>query len=105
MNSRKKLPGNGMTQDLPIEALRTYYNIVDPTIKQTLFFKLSRGYNRGVYLIDSMSNWVPWDKWDRWNKMAPGLYLGWLYSRHRTLIGVTLAHAIIGTWAIWMLGI
>lgn len=34
-----------------------------------------------------------------------GIYLGWLYSRHRTLVGVVLAHALIGTWGFWILGI
>jgi len=33
-----------------------------------------------------------------------GLYFGWLYSRHRTLVGVIIAHALIGTWGFWILG-
>lgn len=33
-----------------------------------------------------------------------GLYFGWLYSRHHTLIGVILAHGILGTWATMVVG-
>jgi CRP/FNR family transcriptional regulator, cyclic AMP receptor protein len=34
-----------------------------------------------------------------------GLYWGWLYDRHRTLAGVTISHAMLGSWAFWVLGI
>ncbi|MFZ5481843.1 MAG: cyclic nucleotide-binding domain-containing protein [Myxococcota bacterium] len=34
-----------------------------------------------------------------------GLYWGWLYDRHRTLIGVSVSHAMLGAWAFWFLGI
>jgi membrane protease YdiL (CAAX protease family) len=34
-----------------------------------------------------------------------GLYFGWLYSRHHTLIGVILAHGILGTWATMIIGL
>lgn len=34
-----------------------------------------------------------------------GLYFGWLYSRHQTLIGVILAHGLLGTWATMIIGI
>jgi len=33
-----------------------------------------------------------------------GLYFGWLYSRHHTLVGVIFAHALIGTWASMIVG-
>lgn len=35
----------------------------------------------------------------------PGLFWGWLYSRHHNLIGVTLSHLILGAWAIFIVGI
>lgn len=34
-----------------------------------------------------------------------GLYFGWLYSRTKTLIGVTFAHALLGTWLLGIIGI
>lgn len=34
-----------------------------------------------------------------------GIYFGWLFSRHHTLIGVILAHAILGTWATMVIGL
>ena len=36
---------------------------------------------------------------------VPGLILGLLYARHRTLVGVTLAHMLIGVWAFFVVGI
>ena len=33
-----------------------------------------------------------------------GIYFGWLYSKHHTLIGVIAAHAMLGTWAIMIVG-
>lgn len=36
---------------------------------------------------------------------VPGLMWGWLYSRHRTLVGVIVSHEIIGIWAIFILGL
>jgi len=33
-----------------------------------------------------------------------GVYFGWLYSRHHTLIGVTIAHAMLGIWATMIVG-
>lgn len=35
----------------------------------------------------------------------PSLLWGWLYSRHRTLIGPSVSHILIGLWAIFALGI
>lgn len=35
----------------------------------------------------------------------PGIMWGWLYSRHRTLVGVTVSHILLGTWAFWIVGI
>jgi len=35
----------------------------------------------------------------------PSLLWGWLYSRHKTLIGPALSHITIGWWAIFALGI
>ena len=35
----------------------------------------------------------------------PGLMWGWLYSRHHTLIGVTLSHQIYGVWALMIVGV
>ncbi len=35
----------------------------------------------------------------------PGLMWGWLYSRHRTLVGVTISHQLVGIWGIYFLGI
>lgn len=35
----------------------------------------------------------------------PGLLWGWLYSRHRTLIGVSISHIIIGVWVLYIVGV
>lgn len=34
----------------------------------------------------------------------PGLVWGWLYSRHKTLIGVSISHILIGVWAAFVIG-
>lgn len=34
----------------------------------------------------------------------PGLFFGWLYSRNKTLIGVIISHALMGSWVFWILG-
>lgn len=34
-----------------------------------------------------------------------GLFWGWLYSRHKTLIGASLSHMLIGIWGIYVLGV
>lgn len=36
---------------------------------------------------------------------ALGLCWGWLYSRNRTLIGVSISHIICGFWAFWVMGL
>ena len=36
---------------------------------------------------------------------VPGLVWGWLYARHRTLIGVSISHIILGIWALWAVGV
>jgi hypothetical protein len=35
----------------------------------------------------------------------PGLFWGWLYSRQRTLVGVSLSHLVLGYWAFYVVGI
>ena len=35
----------------------------------------------------------------------PGLFWGWLYARHRTLIGVTVSHLLAGGWVFFVVGI
>lgn len=35
----------------------------------------------------------------------PGLFWGWLYARHGTLIGVSLSHVILGLWTVFVVGI
>ncbi|EKD74292.1 MAG: cAMP/cGMP binding protein [uncultured bacterium] len=47
-----------------------------------------------LYLPLSMAIWA----------FFPGLFWGWLYSRHKTLIGVTISHVMIGLWGLWVLG-
>jgi CRP-like cAMP-binding protein/membrane protease YdiL (CAAX protease family) len=34
----------------------------------------------------------------------PGLYWGWLYSRHRSILGVTVSHIIGGVWVLYIMG-
>ena len=34
-----------------------------------------------------------------------GLFWGWLYNKHRTLVGVVISHMMIGGWAFFVLGI
>jgi hypothetical protein len=33
-----------------------------------------------------------------------GIFWGWLYSRHRTLIGVSVSHILVGAWTLYFLG-
>jgi CRP/FNR family cyclic AMP-dependent transcriptional regulator len=35
----------------------------------------------------------------------PGLFWGWLYSRQRSLVGVSLSHLVLGFWAFYVVGI
>jgi CRP-like cAMP-binding protein len=35
----------------------------------------------------------------------PGLFWGWLYARHGTLIGVSVSHVILGLWTVFVVGI
>ncbi len=35
----------------------------------------------------------------------PGIFWGWLFSRHKTLVGVCLSHMMLGFWALWVVGI
>jgi CRP-like cAMP-binding protein len=35
----------------------------------------------------------------------PGLFWGWLYARHGTLVGVSLSHIILGLWTVFVVGI
>lgn len=37
--------------------------------------------------------------------LIPNIIWSFLYLRHRTLIGVTISHAIVGIWAFYLLGI
>jgi hypothetical protein len=37
--------------------------------------------------------------------LLPGLFWGYLYDRHRSIIGVSFSHIMIGVWAIYILGI
>ncbi len=34
-----------------------------------------------------------------------GLFFGWLYAKQKSLVGVTISHALIGIWAIYIVGI
>jgi CRP-like cAMP-binding protein len=34
----------------------------------------------------------------------PGLFWGWLYDRQRSLVGVSVSHAMVGVWALFVLG-
>ena len=34
-----------------------------------------------------------------------GLFWGWLYNKHKTLVGVVISHMMIGGWAFFVLGI
>jgi CRP-like cAMP-binding protein len=36
---------------------------------------------------------------------VPGLFWGWLFTRHRSIVGVSVSHALIGSYAIFALGI
>jgi CRP-like cAMP-binding protein len=36
---------------------------------------------------------------------VPGLFWGWLFMRHRSIVGVSISHALIGGYAIFALGI
>jgi len=36
---------------------------------------------------------------------VPGIVWGWLYARHKTLIGVSISHILVGTYTIFILGL
>ncbi len=36
---------------------------------------------------------------------VPGLFWGWMYHRERSFIGVAVSHAVLGTWAVFVLGV
>ncbi len=36
--------------------------------------------------------------------LIPGFLWGWLYSKHRTLVGVIISHELIGIWGLYVLG-
>jgi membrane protease YdiL (CAAX protease family) len=36
--------------------------------------------------------------------MIPGFLWGWLYARHGTLVAPIVSHALIGWWALFVLG-
>ena len=36
---------------------------------------------------------------------VPGLFWGWLFSRQRSLVGVTVSHLLVGFWAMFGLGV
>jgi membrane protease YdiL (CAAX protease family) len=36
--------------------------------------------------------------------MLPGFLWGWLYARHGTLVASIVPHALIGWWALFVLG-
>jgi membrane protease YdiL (CAAX protease family) len=35
----------------------------------------------------------------------PGLFWGWLYHRHGTLVGVSVSHIMLGLWTVFVVGI
>lgn len=35
----------------------------------------------------------------------PGLFWGWLYARHKTLVGVSISHVLVGIYVLFILGI
>ena len=35
----------------------------------------------------------------------PGLFWGWLFARHKSLIGVSISHIVIGGYALFALGL
>ena len=35
----------------------------------------------------------------------PGLFWGWLYARHHTIIGATASHLIMGCWTLFIVGL
>jgi CRP-like cAMP-binding protein len=36
---------------------------------------------------------------------VPGLFWGWLFERQRSLLGVSVSHALVGVWALFVLGV
>jgi len=36
---------------------------------------------------------------------VPGLFWGWLYEKQRSLLGVSISHALVGVWALFVLGV
>jgi CRP-like cAMP-binding protein len=35
----------------------------------------------------------------------PGLFWGWMYARHGTLVGVAVSHILVGLWTVFVVGI
>jgi CRP-like cAMP-binding protein len=36
---------------------------------------------------------------------VPGLFWGWMFAKQRSLIGVAVSHAVVGLWAIFVVGV
>jgi hypothetical protein len=36
---------------------------------------------------------------------VPGLFWGWLFTRHRNLVGPTLSHVVVGTYVFFVMGV
>ncbi|WP_404802349.1 CPBP family glutamic-type intramembrane protease [Bacillus shivajii] len=34
----------------------------------------------------------------------PGLFWGWMYTRQKSIIGVSISHMLIGIWVLFILG-
>lgn len=73
----------GPLQELLISPHKVLWAVlVSNLIFSTTHFHISLGIGLVVYL--------------------PGLFWGWLYARHRTLVGVTLSHQLLGIWALFV---
>ena len=36
---------------------------------------------------------------------VPGLFWGWMYTKHHSLFGVSVSHILVGVWATFVVGI
>jgi CRP-like cAMP-binding protein len=75
----------GPLQELLISPRKNLWAILlSNLIFSTTHFHISLGIGLMVYL--------------------PGLFWGWLYARHKSLVGVTLSHQLLGVWALFVVG-
>jgi CRP-like cAMP-binding protein len=111
----------GTTSPAPLLEFIVIYALVVPIqelcargILQSTLERLLQGEKRRVsYSIVLANGWFaamhchlsPYFGFMALLLFVPGLLWGWLYARHRSLLGIWISHVLIGIWAVKVLGI